>query len=55
MLRTSSMLIDTSLEQLSLMTLKAALVVNVRAQNHFRSLGGIDVLVNGIGCPQKEM
>ena len=49
------MLIGTSLEQLTLVTLKAALVVNARAQNHFKSLGGIDVLISGIGCPQNEM
>eukprot|EP00250_Pteridium_aquilinum_P031649 c43996_g1_i1 orf=261-1403(+) len=48
-LRVSGTLLDSSLQQLTLTTLRAALLGNLRAQNHFRSLGGIDVLVDAIG------
>lgn len=45
---------ETSLEKLTLQTLKAAILSNPRAQNHFRSIGGLEVLLDGIGVPWED-
>lgn len=50
-LRMSGTLSESSLEQVTLRTLRAALVANSRAQNHFRSIGGIDALMDGLVSP----
>ena len=42
---------DTSLEQLALRTLQSTIVANPRTQNHFRSIGGLEVLLDGLGTP----
>ncbi|KAF6143572.1 hypothetical protein GIB67_029741, partial [Kingdonia uniflora] len=43
--------IDMSLQYLTLCTLKSALSENPRAQNLFRSTGGLEVLLDGLGFP----
>lgn len=43
--------IDLSLHYLALGTLRSALSENPRAQNHFRSIGGLEVLLDGLGLP----
>ncbi|XP_042456540.1 BEACH domain-containing protein B isoform X2 [Zingiber officinale] len=45
---------DLSLSYLTLGTLKSALCENPRAQNHFRSIGGLDVLLDGLGLPSSN-
>ncbi|KAJ0974642.1 hypothetical protein J5N97_016607 [Dioscorea zingiberensis] len=45
---------DLSLQYLSLDTLRCALSGNPRAQNHFRSIGGLDVLLDGLGLPSSK-
>ncbi|KAJ4830317.1 hypothetical protein Tsubulata_011294 [Turnera subulata] len=40
---------DASLQYLTLRTLRSALVENSRGQNHFKSIGGLDVLLDGLG------
>lgn len=45
---------DLSLNYLTLGTLKSALCENPRAQNHFRSIGGLDVLLDGLGLPSSN-
>ncbi|MCO5595748.1 hypothetical protein L7F22_049796 [Adiantum nelumboides] len=50
-LRVSGYPSNRSLQHLTLTTMRAALLGNLRAQNHFRSLGGIDVLLDAIGPP----
>ncbi|CAL9114662.1 unnamed protein product [Musa textilis] len=45
---------DLSLHYLTLVTLKSALCENPRAQNHFRSIGGLDVLLDGLGLPSSN-
>lgn len=40
---------DVSLQYLTLSTLQSALSENPRAQNHFRSIGGLEVLLDGLG------
>jgi hypothetical protein len=45
------MSIDASLEVLTLRTLKSTIVANPRTQNHFRSIGGLEVLLDGLGTP----
>ncbi|KAI3896170.1 hypothetical protein MKX03_000290, partial [Papaver bracteatum] len=40
---------DISLQYLTLSTLHSALSENPRAQNHFRSIGGLEVLLDGLG------
>lgn len=43
---------DNSLEQLTLRTLRSAFTANPRVQNHFRSIGGLDLLVQNLGWPE---
>lgn len=40
---------DTSLQYLTLRALRSALSDNPRGQNHFRSIGGLEVLLDGLG------
>ncbi|BBM99563.1 hypothetical protein MPTK1_1g22060 [Marchantia polymorpha subsp. ruderalis] len=40
---------DISLEQLTLKTLREAIFSNPKSQNHFRSIGGLEVLMTGLG------
>jgi hypothetical protein len=40
-------MLDTTLEQLVLHTLRATIVANPYTQNHFRSIGGLEVLLDG--------
>ncbi|KAF9610456.1 hypothetical protein IFM89_022420 [Coptis chinensis] len=40
---------DMALQYLTLSALKLALSENSRAQNHFRSIGGLEVLLDGLG------
>lgn len=40
-----------ALQYLSLRTLHAALFDNTRGQNHFRSIGGLEVLLDGPVLP----
>ncbi|KAK9271394.1 hypothetical protein L1049_026984 [Liquidambar formosana] len=42
---------DISLQYLTLRTLCSALSENPRGQNHFRSIGGLEVLLDGLGLP----
>ncbi|RVW65597.1 BEACH domain-containing protein B [Vitis vinifera] len=42
---------DTPLQYLTLRTLYSALSENPRGQNHFRSIGGLEVLLDGLGLP----
>lgn len=42
---------NISLQQLTLRALRSALVDNPRGQNHFRSIGGLEVLLDGLGVP----
>lgn len=50
-LRLKNQMTEMLLEQLTLRTLKAALIANPRAQNHFRSIGGPLVLIDGLDIP----
>ncbi|XAR62071.1 hypothetical protein NMG60_11016666 [Bertholletia excelsa] len=43
--------IDTSLQHLTLTVLQFALADNPRGQNLFRSIGGLEVLLDGLGLP----
>ncbi|XP_068657011.1 BEACH domain-containing protein B [Aristolochia californica] len=43
-----------SLQHLTLSTLKSALYENPRAQNHFRSIGGLEVLLDGLSLPSSS-
>lgn len=45
---------DMALQYLTLSTLKSALLENPRAQNHFRSIGGLEVLLDGLGFPSNK-
>lgn len=45
---------DISLQCLTLRTLHSALSENPRGQNHFRSIGGLEVLLDGIGVPSSS-
>lgn len=45
---------DLSLHYLTLGTLRSALSQNPRAQNHFRSIGGLEVLLDGLGVPSNK-
>nr|XP_029116201.1 BEACH domain-containing protein B isoform X4 [Elaeis guineensis] len=45
---------DLSLHYLALGTLRSALSENPRAQNHFRSIGGLEVLLDGLGLPSSK-
>ncbi|XP_047961281.1 BEACH domain-containing protein B isoform X2 [Salvia hispanica] len=42
---------DISLQHMTLRALRSALVDNPRGQNHFRSIGGLEVLLDGLGVP----
>lgn len=42
---------DLSLQYLTLWTLHLALSNNPRGQNHFKSIGGLEVLLDGLGLP----
>ncbi|KAL4566093.1 hypothetical protein LXL04_030203 [Taraxacum kok-saghyz] len=42
---------NSSLQYLTLRTLQLALTENPRGQNHFRSIGGLEVLLDGLGGP----
>lgn len=42
---------DMALHYLTLRTLRLALADNPRGQNHFRSIGGLEVLLDGLGVP----
>jgi hypothetical protein len=48
-------MLDTTLEQLVLHTLRATIVANPYTQNHFRSIGGLEVLLDGIQTPPMEV
>ncbi|KAH9551888.1 hypothetical protein CY35_09G037400 [Sphagnum magellanicum] len=50
-LRLKGAMSDVSLEQLALRTLKLTIFANPRTQNHFRSIGGVEVLLDGLGTP----
>ncbi|CAK9237200.1 unnamed protein product [Sphagnum troendelagicum] len=50
-LRLKGAMSDVSLEQLALRTLKSTIFANPRTQNHFRSIGGVEVLLDGLGTP----
>ncbi|KAF4394948.1 hypothetical protein F8388_017676 [Cannabis sativa] len=43
--------IDFSLHHLALRILRSALFDNPRGQNHFKSIGGLEVLLDGLGLP----
>ena len=43
-----------SLQYLTLDTLRSALQQNPRAQNHFRLIGGLEVLLDGLGLPSSN-
>ncbi|XP_014501021.1 BEACH domain-containing protein B isoform X2 [Vigna radiata var. radiata] len=45
------LLMDDSLLYLCLKILSLALSANLRGQNHFRSIGGLEVLLDGLGFP----
>lgn len=45
---------DLSLHYLTLGTLRSALTQNPRAQNHFRSIGGLEVLLDWLGLPSNK-
>lgn len=42
---------DLSLQYLTRRTLQLLLADNTRNQNHFRSIGGLEVLLDGLGIP----
>ncbi|KAH6788519.1 binding protein [Perilla frutescens var. frutescens] len=42
---------NISLQHLTLRALRSALVDNPRGQSHFRSIGGLEVLLDGLGVP----
>ncbi|CAI9116125.1 OLC1v1017198C2 [Oldenlandia corymbosa var. corymbosa] len=45
---------DLSLQYLTLRTLRLSLADNPRGQNHFRSIGGLEVLLDGLGVPSNK-
>ncbi|XP_057426071.1 BEACH domain-containing protein B isoform X2 [Lotus japonicus] len=45
------LLMDDSLQYLSMKILSLALSSNSRGQNHFKSIGGLEVLLDGLGFP----
>ncbi|XP_059637635.1 BEACH domain-containing protein B [Cornus florida] len=45
---------DISLLYLTLRTLRSALLDNPRGQNHFRSIGGLEVLLDGLRLPSNH-
>ncbi|CAN6454099.1 unnamed protein product [Victoria cruziana] len=46
---------ERTLQSLCLITLRSALFENPRAQNHFRSIGGLDVLMDWLGPPANSL
>ncbi|KNA15279.1 hypothetical protein SOVF_099670 isoform A [Spinacia oleracea] len=46
---------NLSLQYLTLRALHSALSENSRAQNHFRSIGGLEVLLDGLGLPSNNV
>nr|XP_028963058.1 BEACH domain-containing protein B isoform X2 [Malus domestica] len=46
---------DTSLLYLSLRILHSTLAQNPRGQNHFKSIGGLEVLLDGLGIPSSNV
>lgn len=42
---------DVSLQYLTMRALHLALSENPRGQNHFKSIGGLEVLLDGLGVP----
>ncbi|XP_047328635.1 BEACH domain-containing protein B isoform X2 [Impatiens glandulifera] len=42
---------NISLQHLTLKSLRSALADNTRGQSHFRSIGGLEVLLDGLGLP----
>lgn len=42
---------DTSVQCLTLRTLRLVLTDNPRGQNHFKSIGGLEVILDGLGLP----
>lgn len=46
---------DMSLQYLTLRTLRLALSENPRGQNHFKSIGGLEVLLDGLGLPSTNV
>ncbi|XP_038715869.1 BEACH domain-containing protein B isoform X2 [Tripterygium wilfordii] len=47
--------VDLTLQYLTLRTLCLALSENQRGQNHFKSIGGLEVLLDGLGLPSLNM
>ncbi|XP_023157987.1 BEACH domain-containing protein B isoform X1 [Zea mays] len=45
---------DLSLHFITLYSLRSTISENVRAQNHFRSIGGLEVLLDGLGLPSSK-
>lgn len=45
--------IEVELQFLALKILYSALSENPRGQNHFKSIGGLEVLLDGLGLPSK--
>ncbi|GER40247.1 WD40 and Beach domain-containing protein [Striga asiatica] len=45
---------DMLLQHLTLRALRSALSGNQRGQNHFRSIGGLEVLLDGLGVPSVD-
>ncbi|XP_073008552.1 BEACH domain-containing protein B isoform X1 [Typha latifolia] len=45
---------DLSLHYITLGALRSVLSENTRAQNHFRSIGGLEVLLDGLGIPSSK-
>jgi hypothetical protein len=43
-----------SLHFITLYSLRSTISENVRAQNHFRSIGGLEVLLDGLGLPSSK-
>ncbi|KAL6888469.1 hypothetical protein ACP4OV_009495 [Aristida adscensionis] len=45
---------DLSLHFITLYALRLTIAENTRAQNHFRSIGGLEVLLDGLGLPSSK-
>ena len=45
---------DLSLHFITLYSLRSTISENTRAQNHFRSIGGLEVLLDGLGLPSSK-
>jgi hypothetical protein len=45
---------DISLQYLTLRVICSALSENPRGQNHFKSIGGLEVLMDGLGVPSSK-